>query len=62
MTRVQDATGPVHAARKGPVPHSEAVQEAKRREKMQTVCSSHRVPGTAERPAAPERTGEPLSA
>lgn len=58
MTRVQDATETVHVARRGPVPHSEAVQEAKRREKMQTVCSSHRVSGTAERPTAPKRDGD----
>jgi hypothetical protein len=49
MAGIKDA--PAHAPRRGPVPHSEAVQEAKRREKMQTVCSSHRVSGTAERPA-----------
>ena len=57
MAQVQDATRGTHGSRRGPVPHSDAVQEAKRLEKMQTVCSSHRTHGTAARPAVPSKDG-----
>ncbi len=56
MTQVQDATRTKPATRRAPVSHSDAVQEAKRLEKMQTVCSSHRTSGTAQRPAAKTST------
>lgn len=50
MAQVQDMSGPQHDVRRAPVPHSEAVQEAKRLEKMQTVRSSHRTSGAIQRP------------
>lgn len=52
MAQVQDASATQHSGRRGPVPHSEAVQEAKRREKMQTVSSSHRTAGALQPPPA----------
>ena len=58
MAQVQDATRVTHGSRRGPVLHSDAVQEAKRLEKMQTVCSSHRTHGTAARPTVPPKDGE----
>ena len=50
MAQVQSgrATGP--NIRRTPVVHDESLQEAKRLEKMQTVCSSHRVSGSASLP------------
>ena len=55
MAQVQDAAGTTQNVRRAPVAHSDAVQEAKRLEKMQTVCSSHRTHGTAQRPAAKDK-------
>ena len=52
MAQGQDASATQHSGRRGPVPHSEAVQEAKRREKMQTVSSSHRTAGALQPPPA----------
>lgn len=45
MGQVQDQTGAARDVRRGPTPYSEAVQEAKRLEKMQTMSSSHRTAG-----------------
>ena len=60
MTQVHDAVGTTHNGRRAPNAHSAAVQEAKRLEKMQTVCSSHRTSGTAQRPtAAPAKDAVP---
>ncbi len=53
MTQVQNTNTTATTSRRAPVTHSEAVQEAKRREKMETVCSSHRVSGTAQRTSPP---------
>ncbi len=50
MTRVQAHNGSARDTRPAPVAHAEALQEAKRLEKMQTVCSSHRTSGTAPLP------------
>lgn len=55
MAQVQDTSGTQHNVRRGPVPHSEAVQEAKRLEKMQTVSSSHRTSGAIQRPPSPAK-------
>jgi hypothetical protein len=52
MTQVQDRAGMAQNGRRAPAPHSEAVQEAKRLEKMQTISSSHRTSGPMQRPAA----------
>ncbi|RYB01500.1 hypothetical protein [Lichenibacterium ramalinae] len=52
MAQIQDTSGRQHDVRRGPVPHSEAVQEAKRREKMQTVSSSHRTSGAIQQAAS----------
>ena len=59
MANVQSgrATGP--DTRRTPMIHAEALQEAKRLEKMQTVCSSHRVSGTASLPGRLAKTAEP---
>jgi hypothetical protein len=64
MAQIQDTSGRQHDVRRGPVPHSEAVQEAKRLEKMQTVRSSHRTSGAIQKAdsAAPaSAAGEPTS-
>lgn len=50
MPQVQDHRGATRDTRPAPTPHAAALQEAKRLEKMQTVCSSHRTSGTAARP------------
>ncbi len=55
MTQVQDRAGMVHNGRRAPAPHSEAVQEAKRLEKMQTISSSHRTSGPIQRPASADK-------
>ena len=52
MTQVQDRADMTQQGRRAPAPHSEAVQEAKRLEKMQTISSSHRTSGPMQRPAA----------
>jgi hypothetical protein len=59
MTEVQNRTAGSHNSRRAPVPHSEAVQEAKRREKMQTASSSHRVSSTDQRQTASTRDVAP---
>ena len=51
MAQVHDAMGSTHNSRRAPNAHSDAVQEAKRLEKVQSHSSSHRTAGTAERPA-----------
>lgn len=45
MGQVQDQAGAAREVRRGPTPYSQAVQEAKRLEKMQTMSSSHRAGG-----------------
>lgn len=57
MAQVHDAMGSTHNTRRAPNAHSDAVQEAKRLEKMQSHSSSHRTSGTAGRPAAPAKEG-----
>ena len=52
MTRVQIHHGGARDRRAAPAPHAAAIQDAKRIEKMQTVCSSHRTSGTVRLPAA----------
>ena len=52
MAHVQDAVRSTHNIRRAPNAHSDAVQEAKRLEKLQSHSSSHRTAGTAARPAA----------
>lgn len=47
MAQVHDATGSRHTTRRAPNAHSDAVQEAKRLEKMQAHSSSHRSSGPA---------------
>ena len=59
MTQVQDAASNRQTIRRAPAPHSEAVQEAKRREKMQTIGSSHRTSGSLQRPAVPVKDAAP---
>ena len=54
MTEVQNTRATPYSNRRAPVPHSEAVQEAKRREKMETVSSSHRISGAIQ--GRPRRT------
>ncbi len=56
MAQVHDAMGSTHTTRRAPNAHSDAVQEAKRLEKLQSHSSSHRTTGSAERPAVPART------
>lgn len=56
MAQVHDAMGSTHTTRRAPNAHSDAVQEAKRLEKMQSHSSSHRTAGSSERPAAPARS------
>ena len=51
MTRIQAHGGGARDTRTAPVPHAQALQDAKRIEKMQTVCSSHRTSGTVRLPA-----------
>ncbi len=55
MAQVHDAMGSTHTTRRAPNAHSDAVQEAKRLEKLQSHSSSHRSSGSTERPAAPPR-------
>jgi hypothetical protein len=52
MAHVQDAHGSTQHTRRAPPAHSDAVQEAKRLEKMQSHSSSHRAAGPT-RHAAP---------
>ncbi len=59
MTEVHNATVTPPSNRRAPVTHSEAVQEAKRREKMETVSSSHRISGTSPRPATTTKDSLP---
>ena len=59
MTRAQIHHGGARDTRAAPAPHTEAIQEAKRIEKMQTVCSSHRTSGTARPPALLKRDETP---
>lgn len=54
MTRVQTNRGDARDTRAAPVPHAQALQDAKRIEKMQTVCSSHRTSGTVRLPTSPK--------
>ncbi len=54
MTRVQTHQGGARDTRAAPVPHAQALQDAKRLEKMQTVCSSHRTSGTVRLPPSPK--------
>ena len=49
MAQVHDANGSTHNTRRAPVAHSDAVQEAKRLEKLQSHSSSHRTGGSADR-------------
>ncbi len=50
MARVETHHGIARNTRAAPVAHDAALQEAKRLEKMQTVCSSHRTAGTSPLP------------
>ena len=59
MAHVQSGRATALDTRRTPVVHNEALQEAKRLEKMQTVCSSHRVSGTASLPDGVARTSGP---
>lgn len=51
MAQGHESAGSRHVTRRAPNAHSDAVQEAKRLEKMQSHSSSHRTAGTAPRPS-----------
>ena len=51
MAQVHDTNATTHNNRRAPPAHSDAVQEAKRLEKMQSHSSSHRTGGSSDRPA-----------
>ena len=51
MAQVHGTSGSTHNTRRAPTAHSDAVQEAKRLEKMQSHSSSHRTGGSSDRPA-----------
>ena len=53
MAQAGKAMSSTHVTRRAPKAHSDAVQEAKRLEKMQAHSSSHRTSGMALRPAVP---------
>ena len=57
MAQAQDTAGSRHITRRAPNAHSEAVQEAKRLEKIQSHSSSHRTAGTAAQPAGKHNAG-----
>lgn len=51
MAQTHDAQATTKNTRRAPTVHSDAVQEAKRLEKMQSHSSSHRTAGTSQRAA-----------
>ncbi|MGI3899724.1 MAG: hypothetical protein ACRYGP_22110 [Janthinobacterium lividum] len=59
MTEVQNTKATPYSNRRAPVTHSEAVQEAKRREKMETFSSSHRMTGANQRSAKTDKDATP---